>query len=112
MVGAPGSAGVTLAEMGQLMKSLGAMHAFNLDGGGSTVMARFNASSGRFAVANRPSDGRQRPATQAFAAFRSGLRASSDDEATNGAGRRDRTAAAIGSTEARLDNRASLVHSG
>ncbi len=65
-----GSAGVTLAEMGQLMKSLGAMHAFNLDGGGSTVMARFNTSNGRFAVANRPSDGRQRPATQAFAAFR------------------------------------------
>jgi hypothetical protein len=65
-----GSAGVTLAEMGQLMRSLGAKHAFNLDGGGSTVMARRNASSGRFEVANRPSDGRQRLATQAFAAFR------------------------------------------
>jgi hypothetical protein len=65
-----GSAGVTLAEMGQLMRSLGAMHAFNLDGGGSTVMARRKAGSGRFEVANRPSDGGQRPATQAFAAFR------------------------------------------
>lgn len=64
------SKGVTLAEMGQLMKSLGAVHAFNLDGGGSTVMARHKAGSGRFEVANRPSDGRQRPATQAFAAFR------------------------------------------
>ena len=64
-----GSAGVTLAEMGQLMKSLGARHAFNLDGGGSTVMARYKAGSGRFEVANKPSDGRQRPATQAFAAF-------------------------------------------
>ena len=64
------SAGVTLAEMGQLMKSLGATHAFNLDGGGSTVMARHKAGSGRFEVANKPSDGRQRPATQAFAAFR------------------------------------------
>lgn len=64
-----GSAGVTLAEMGQLMRSLGAKHAFNLDGGGSTVMARFKPKAGRFEVANSPSDGRQRPATQAFAAF-------------------------------------------
>jgi exopolysaccharide biosynthesis protein len=61
--------GVTLKEMGQLMRSLGARHAFNLDGGGSTVMARYKAGSGRFEVANKPSDGRQRPATQAFAAF-------------------------------------------
>lgn len=65
-----GSAGVTLAEMGQLMRSLGAVHAFNLDGGGSAVMARFVPGTGRLAVANRPSDGRQRPATQAFAVFR------------------------------------------
>jgi hypothetical protein len=64
-----GSAGVTLAEMGQLMKSLGAMHAFNMDGGGSTAMARYKPATGMFGVANRPSDGRQRPATQAFAAF-------------------------------------------
>jgi hypothetical protein len=64
------SKGVTLAEMGQLMKSLGAVHAFNLDGGGSTVMARHMVKSGTFQVANRPSDGRQRPATQAFAVFR------------------------------------------
>jgi hypothetical protein len=63
------SAGVTLAEMGQLMRSLGAVHAFNLDGGGSTVMARHKDATGRFEVANRPSDGRQRPATQAFAVF-------------------------------------------
>ena len=64
------SKGVTLAEMGQLLKSLGAVHAFNLDGGGSTVMTRHMVQSGAFAVANVPSDGRQRPATQAFAVFR------------------------------------------
>jgi exopolysaccharide biosynthesis protein len=63
------SRGMTLAEMGQLMQSLGAKHAFNLDGGGSTVMARFKKDIGRFAVDNKPSDGRQRPATQALAAF-------------------------------------------
>ncbi len=64
------SKGVTLGEMGQLMKSLGAVHAFNLDGGGSTVMARHMVLSNTFKVANKPSDGRQRPATQAFAVFR------------------------------------------
>ena len=64
------SKGVTLAEMGQLLKSLGAVHAFNLDGGGSTVMARHMVKSGAFKVSNVPSDGRQRPATQAFAVFR------------------------------------------
>jgi hypothetical protein len=64
-----GSRGVTLAEMGQLLRSLGARDGFNLDGGGSTVMARHNVGSGSFVVANRPSDGRQRPATQAFAVF-------------------------------------------
>jgi hypothetical protein len=64
------SKGVTLREMGQLMKSLGAVHAFNLDGGGSTVMARRYVNSGKFLVTNQPSDGRQRPATQAFAVFK------------------------------------------
>ena len=62
------SIGVTLAEMGQLMASLGAVHAINLDGGGSTLMGR-RAATGRFRVANRPSDGRQRLATEALAAF-------------------------------------------
>ena len=63
------SKGVTLGEMGQLMKSLGAVHAFNLDGGGSTVMARYAPGTGKFVVANKPSDGKQRPATQAFAVY-------------------------------------------
>ena len=63
------SAGMTLAEMGQLMKSLGAKHAINLDGGGSTVIARRKLGSGKFEVANKPSDGQQRPATQALAVY-------------------------------------------
>jgi hypothetical protein len=66
----PSSKGVTLAEMGELMRSLGAKHAFNLDGGGSTVMARFRPARGGFVVANRPADGKERPAIQAFAVFR------------------------------------------
>ena len=55
--------------MGRLMLSLGARHAFNLDGGGSTVMARRFLNSGEFRVANRPSDGKERAATSALAAF-------------------------------------------
>ena len=63
------SVGVKLAEMGSLMRSLGAVSAINLDGGGSTLMAKRSLTTGRFSVANRPSDGRQRLATQVLAAF-------------------------------------------
>jgi hypothetical protein len=63
------SVGVKLAEMGALMRSLGAVSAINLDGGGSTVMAKRSLTTGRLKIANRPSDGRQRPATQALTAF-------------------------------------------
>ena len=63
------SVGVTLAEMGRLMLSLGARHALNLDGGGSTVMAKRNLATGAFSIANRPSDGRERVHSQALTAF-------------------------------------------
>jgi hypothetical protein len=63
------SIGVKLAEMGALMRSLGAINAINLDGGGSTLMAKRSLTTGRLKVANRPSDGRQRPATQVLGAF-------------------------------------------
>jgi hypothetical protein len=63
------SVGVKLAEMGALMRSLGAVSAINLDGGGSTLMATRSITTGRLKVANRPSDGHPRPATQALAAF-------------------------------------------
>jgi large repetitive protein len=62
------STGVKLAEMGRLMTSLGAVEAFNLDGGGSTMMGR-RFPGGAFRVTNRPSDGRERLATQALVAF-------------------------------------------
>jgi hypothetical protein len=63
------SVGVTLGEMGRLMLSLGAKHSFNLDGGGSTAMSRRFTSSGDFKITNRPSDGKERGATNALAAF-------------------------------------------
>jgi uncharacterized protein YigE (DUF2233 family) len=63
------SVGVTLKEMGRLMLNLGAKHAFNLDGGGSTAMSRRFTTSGEFKITNRPSDGKERGATNALAAF-------------------------------------------
>ena len=63
------SVGVTLAEIGKLMVSLGATDAFNLDGGGSSVMAALNPRTGKFGIVNRPSDGRERKLTQALAVY-------------------------------------------
>lgn len=63
------SVGMDLIEMGELMLSLGAVHAFNLDGGGSSVMATRRPGASRIKVSNRPSDGRERSLTQALAAF-------------------------------------------
>jgi hypothetical protein len=65
------SIGLRLREMGKLMRSLGAVSAINLDGGGSTLMARRNKRTGAFVVVNRPSDGQPRPASQALVAFQS-----------------------------------------
>ena len=49
------SRGATLAELGALLKSLGAHDGINLDGGGSSAMVIKDRSTGVFAVANRPS---------------------------------------------------------
>lgn len=50
----PQSRGVTLEELAKFMKSIGAIDAFNLDGGGSSAMV-INGN-----VANRPVDGNQK----------------------------------------------------
>ncbi len=50
------SRGVTLEELGALMQSLGAHHALNLDGGGSTALVVKDPASGVFAIANQLSD--------------------------------------------------------
>lgn len=63
------SVGMTLAEMGDLMLQLGAVTAFNLDGGGSSVMATRLVGADRIAVSNSPSDGVERNLTQALAVF-------------------------------------------
>ena len=50
------SCGATLEELGQLMQSLGAHEAINLDGGGSTTLVVKDPVSGVYAVANQPSE--------------------------------------------------------
>jgi Tol biopolymer transport system component len=54
-----GSAGVTLAKMGQIMRGLGARFALNLDGGGSSTMV----IKGK--VRNIPSEGKERRVSSA-----------------------------------------------
>ena len=63
------SIGMNLIEMGDLMLSLGAVAAFNLDGGGSTIMAVRQPGAAHITVSDRPSDGRERSLTQALAVF-------------------------------------------
>jgi hypothetical protein len=54
------SVGVTLEGLAQLLRSLGASDALNLDGGGSTAMTIGDA------LVNRPSDGTERPVNNAL----------------------------------------------
>ncbi len=58
------SVGLTLTELAATMQRLGAVDALNLDGGGSTAMAI------RSHVVNRPSDGYERPVSNALLVMR------------------------------------------
>lgn len=60
------SRGYTMLELARMMRDLGAEHALNLDGGGSsTLVAR--KRNGRLGVMNSPSDGGQRPVPNGLA---------------------------------------------
>ncbi len=63
------SVGATVYEMGELMRSLGAVTAINLDGGGSTTMAIRPPGSSSVRVANRPSDGTERAVTNELVVY-------------------------------------------
>ena len=66
----PYSDGMTLREIAELLRALGADEALNLDGGGSTAMVVANAA-GVPVVVNRPSDaGGERPVGNALAIVR------------------------------------------
>jgi len=53
--------GLTLSELAELMRSLGAWNALNLDGGGSSSAVVRDPFSGEIVLANRPSGASQRP---------------------------------------------------
>jgi exopolysaccharide biosynthesis protein len=67
------SRGMTLNELAQLMQSLGAYTAINLDGGGSTDM------SIKGAVINSPSEGSERPVANALLVYAQRQAANSPD---------------------------------
>jgi hypothetical protein len=60
----PMSGGMTLYELAQVMKQLGATDAINLDGGGSTTLAVRGGL-----VLNSPSEGKQRPVANAVVVY-------------------------------------------
>ena len=59
-----GAAGMTMPQLGSLMKELGCYNAMNLDGGGSSLMAI--KKDGEHQVANTPSDNYKRPVTNSI----------------------------------------------
>lgn len=61
------SMGMTLRQVGELLQALGAAHALNLDGGGSSALAVRNLSTRQVRVVNRPSDKVERPVGNALA---------------------------------------------
>lgn len=67
----PYSAGMSLAELAELMRALGAVDALNLDGGGSTTMVARDPAIGKLGIVNRPSDKEgERPVGNALAVVR------------------------------------------
>jgi len=63
------SIGMTLTELANLMISLGAYNALNLDGGGSTTMAVKEPLKSNVNIVNRPSDGSPRRISTAIGVF-------------------------------------------
>ncbi|QFG27088.1 multidrug transporter [Actinomadura sp. WMMB 499] len=66
------SRGVTLAEMGALMREAGAHNAVNLDGGGSSTLLAREPGQARGQVENQPSDGAERPTPNGIGLFAQG----------------------------------------
>lgn len=67
--GKSSSIGMTLTEMANLMISLGAYNALNLDGGGSTTMAVKEPLKNNINIVNTPSDGSPRRISTAIGVF-------------------------------------------
>jgi exopolysaccharide biosynthesis protein len=68
---APYSDGMSLRELADLMRALGAREAINLDGGGSTTMVVADSAGATVRIVNRPSDPTgERPVGNALAAVK------------------------------------------
>ncbi|MEV6365777.1 phosphodiester glycosidase family protein [Micromonospora musae] len=66
---APASAGFTIAELADLMRTLGADAAVNLDGGGSTTVAVKEPGQSAATARNNPSDGTERAVANGIGIF-------------------------------------------
>ncbi|MEH0971074.1 phosphodiester glycosidase family protein [Micromonospora sp. CPCC 205546] len=63
------SRGVTQTEMGRMMAELGAHHALNLDGGGSSTLLAREPGAAAVQVENSPSDGTERAVPNGLAIY-------------------------------------------
>ncbi|WDZ85029.1 phosphodiester glycosidase family protein [Micromonospora cathayae] len=63
------SRGVTQTELGRMMAELGAHHALNLDGGGSSTLLAREPGSATVQVENSPSDGTERAVPNGLAIY-------------------------------------------
>lgn len=61
--------GLTVAEVAAVMRKLGSVDAFNLDGGGSTTFVTRAPGASRVAVRNHPTGGAERPVPNAIGVF-------------------------------------------
>ncbi|EIJ80478.1 hypothetical protein PB1_08962 [Bacillus methanolicus PB1] len=60
------SVGVTLSELAKVMKDFGAVEAMTFDGGGSSTMVVRQPGDWETSVVNKPSDGKERPVSNAL----------------------------------------------
>ncbi|MFE6622868.1 phosphodiester glycosidase family protein [Streptomyces sp. NPDC057740] len=61
--------GLTVAEVASVMRELGAVDAFSLDGGGSSTLVARAAGASAVSVRNHPSDGVERPVPNGIGVF-------------------------------------------
>ncbi|MFD7388562.1 phosphodiester glycosidase family protein [Streptomyces sp. NPDC059852] len=61
--------GLTIAEVAAVMRKLGAVHAFSLDGGGSSTLVARAPGAQAVSVRNHPSDGAERPVANGIGVF-------------------------------------------
>ncbi|NUP17495.1 MAG: phosphodiester glycosidase family protein [Streptomyces sp.] len=61
--------GLTIAEVASVMRELGSVDAFSLDGGGSSTLVARAPGDTAVSVRNHPSDGRERPVPNGIGVF-------------------------------------------